>query len=210
MKLDIQTKTGSHPLEMNNSNSILDLRKKLLSTKIVPSPHFTILLDGTELQDNMHLKDFPSIETKPLVIEMRNEFEEEDEEEEIFDDPPNFEKLIAEIVEMGFERDKAIQSLRLSDYRTDYAANILLGGNLQVDNDDDEYESDEDGNIMSRKNLGQARDIYDTFTISEKSLVHKLSKQYGIELSEAVQMFSISNKNETETISLLEQAYGKK
>ncbi|KAK8898873.1 hypothetical protein M9Y10_001165 [Tritrichomonas musculus] len=219
MRLKIVTSSGIHPLEINDNDTVSNLREKLLLNKIVNSPDFKLFAEEIELDNNSHLKNYPHIESKQIKIEMAGESQKEltlkedaEEEEDKFDDPPNFEKLVKELVDMGFDRKKSIQSLRLSDYRTDYAANMLISGNLQNDDGDDDYddgeddyESDDEGHIMSRKNLGQARDIYDQFTTSEKSIVQRLSKKYGIEISEAVQIFSISNKNETEAIAIFEQ-----
>ncbi|OHT13838.1 hypothetical protein TRFO_43243 [Tritrichomonas foetus] len=350
MKLSITTNAGVHSVEINNCDSVSDLREKLLRDKIVRSPTFKITLNGKILADSSHLRDFPNIESQRITIyvddlqqqnymcsqnaisslpsinpnsvfsnptgsssinailsspqkndslgfipssnyKMNNHLssntnasngvtninninsilngppsllnnapnrnlygsnsisdilnepianldndkidfhidqstaqkvktiEEEEEEEETYEDPPNFLQLVNELCDMGFEKKQAMAALRYSDYRTDLAANMLLNGNVtksgklannDSDDDEDEYESDEDGHVMSRKNLGQSRDVYDTFSLSEKSTVHRLSKKYGVEIAETVQIFLIAEKNEENAVNLLEQFGSKK
>jgi UV excision repair protein RAD23 len=45
-------------------------------------------------------------------------------------DPPDFDRLVESLVEIGFPRDQCEQALRLAHYDTDQAANLLLSGPL--------------------------------------------------------------------------------
>ena len=213
LNIPVSYESGTKTVTVPQDGHVSDLRRCIASLKLFEAPDsiLVITIGDTELNDEQKLADIAGLADRGVKVTVdEGEFEEEEEEEENPDDPENFEELIKELVDMGFERKEAIKNLRLSDYKTELAANMCLNENQAEDEDEDEYESDEDGHVMSRKNLGQSRDVYDTFTLKEKSIVHKMSKKYGVEIAEVVQIFNISDKDPEAAAQLLGQISTKK
>ena len=119
-------------------------------------------------------------------------------------DPPNFEQLVNDLAEMGFERVQCEQALRMQSYNMERAANLLLTGELSSSSPPPGGQSrnrNSDDDPASGVNFGQFQSVYDNFSADEKASISRLLRYADPET--VIQYFMACDKNEEQTLGLL-------
>lgn len=189
---------------------VAELKRKIRDEQTVKSPQFHLLFNGEILDDLKRIGDI-ELRGKPITI---IELKVKDEDEE----PPNFRLMVNALMDMGFEQSQCEVALRLSDYNSEAAANLLLSGNLPEsdedydENEEDEYEGEEEDIGMERpiqtrakpsEALGPYKSVYENYSSREKAAVIRLTDQFGLDKATVVQVFDASNKDDDVTSRVL-------
>lgn len=81
---------------------------------------------------DLDLPDYPSLSFRPSLsrfLMMRHEQIQRMQRRNI-PDPPNFEEMVGNLVEMGFAKDECERALRFAHFNPDSAATMILSGNV--------------------------------------------------------------------------------
>lgn len=145
-------------------------------------------------------------------------------------DPANFQELVSNLIELGFEKSQCEQALRLSQYDVERAGNILLTGDIPTGGDQGFGQGGFDQGGFGQGGFGQGsfgqggfgqggyyptaptdnapgaifgqfQPVYDTLTAEEKQSVQRLL-QYSDPIT-VIQMFMACDRNEANTAALL-------
>jgi len=122
---------------------------------------------------------------------------------ESFGDPANFTQLVKELTDMGFDEEVCMPALRMSNYNTEMAANLILSGG-PIENPASRYSYDvapprprqEPEYNYGRGRYGEMQGMYDGLTIDEKSAVDRISR-LGVDGATALQVYIACEKDET-------------
>lgn len=135
-------------------------------------------------------------------------------------DPEDFDELVSQLVELGFEAAPSRIALRRNAYNIESAAAHLFEQNrveeissssTEPDEDDDDVEFDSEGeeirrpHFLSRKNedLGDFQQAYEDLTADEKDIVSDISQQTKTPLAQVIQIYMACDKNQDTTIACL-------
>lgn len=148
MRVHFKTHSGdTHTLDLAQNATIGDARAQILSSNIlsVENPIFKLLYDGEILPDDRFISDLNLQEASSIIIQLEpgekiviqnTENDEENNEEEDYDEdivvePDNFDSLVNELIELGYEKDACEAALRMTAYQVEEAANLLVTENNQ-------------------------------------------------------------------------------
>ena len=148
MRVHFKTHSGdTHTLDLAQNATIGDARVQILSSNIlsVKNPIFKLLYDGEILPDDRFISDLNLQEASSIIIQLEpgekvviqntendeENSEEEDYDEEIVVEPDNFDSLVNELIELGYEKDVCVAALRITAYQFEEAANLLVTENNQ-------------------------------------------------------------------------------
>ncbi|OHT15162.1 hypothetical protein TRFO_14333 [Tritrichomonas foetus] len=136
--------------------------------------------------------------------------EDEEHDEKIIVEPDDFDKLVAELTDLGFEKDACEAALRIAKYNVEAAANLLIMENnpeadkiLYLPENEEEDDDEEEEVITARPTLGPLRETYENFSQDERNKVDRISKKTGIDLQTVIQVFEACDRDENNTKSLL-------
>ena len=118
-----------------------------------------------------------------------------------YNDPKNFDELVAKVVDMGFDIEKAKNLLRTNNYNVESAANQLLDQSSSPAPQGSESSS---GGLMvsQQEYKNQMQLQYNQLSATEKQAVDRL-KARGYPFSQCVEMYIVSGKDEQKAISFL-------
>jgi hypothetical protein len=146
-------------LTINETLTVSEL-KKIVINSMIAKGEISLIFKGEVLNDDVIIANLPDIESnyiighikrnkrEPLLfkensdftffhrpsigrlIAMRNEHIR-NMQRSATPDPPNFEEMVGNLIEMGFEKDECERALRAAHFNPDSAATMLLSGNLQ-------------------------------------------------------------------------------
>lgn len=135
-------------------------------------------------------------------------------------DPPEFDSMVSQLVELGFEVPAARISLRRCNYNIEKAATRLFNNistREEVDNDEEVEEEEEanenesDTDILKKRqtftkkkdDLGEFKQLYSTFSPSEQTIINDLSKRSKQPRSTVIQFYMACDKNQESTLICL-------
>ena len=130
-------------------------------------------------------------------------------------DPENFDELVSELLNLGFDIASSKRALRHNEYNVDAAATKLFEEENELkslDSDDDsvydEMENDDDSKKQrfthKKKNeLGDFKEVYKDLSKQDKILITKLEKETNQERAVIVQVFLACDKNYDVTLVCL-------
>lgn len=217
MQVHFKTHAGDIlTLDLTQDATIGDARLQILNSNIfnAENPIFKLVYDGENLPDDRLISDLNLQEASSIIIQLEpnekiiiqniekndeNSDEEEDYDEEIIVEPDNFDSLVTELIELGYERDACEAALRMTAFKVEEAANLLVTENNQdvafIENERRriEFENKLKNRIEQRKarkqkiingfndptqegqNPNQEIDDYDSYSDEEEEVITKRS-----------------------------------
>lgn len=217
MQVHFKTLSGdTHTVDLAQNATIGDARKLILNSNIlsVENSIFKLLYDGEILPDDRSISDLNLQEASSIIIQMEpsdktttqkindaddnsEEDYEEESDEEIVVEPDNFESLVTELIDLGYERDACEAALRMTQYQVERAANLLITENNQdvafIENEKRriEYENkrkekieqrkarrqrlNDENNISGKGDVLDQGDDYDSYNDEEEEVITKRS-----------------------------------
>ena len=136
-------------------------------------------------------------------------------------DPENFDALVDQLVDLGFDKKDSIQALRKNDYNVDQAASILLAyqseddeaekESIEEEDDDDSVEYDSEGEskrihrftMKRRDKLGELKPFYQSLTKEEQEAISDLVKETKQPRSTVIQIFIACDKDKATSYACL-------
>ena len=115
-------------------------------------------------------------------------------------DPPNFAELVANLVDIGFEKSQCEQALRIANYNPDTAAMILLSGDVPAaPSNPISHPPPPPSRPQQDTGNGQLSQLLSQLTPDEQSTVQNLCESLGFDMETVVQVFLACDKNESMT-----------
>ena len=181
---------------LEGSNIILHIQKNKINIKFIEKTKSTqknsekieaIPITIPKLNDikNIEKKDGPRESPLPLF---QNNL--------IFNDPKNFNELIDSLIKLGFNKEDSILALRSSSYSLDLAANFLLNEFIP--------ELPSAPNNTNFEPLSEYSKLLLKFNQTEIEIIKKIEK-LGFDSILVMQIFEACDKNEEETLKLLNE-----
>ena len=135
---------SSKKVLIEENQSIADL-KEIFSEFKEKDENFQFIFQGKILENSTIILKLPNIINSFLIL-YYNEQTEKNEKINIgnkneisrpplqinFQDPPNIEDLLKNLIEMGFSRDLSLLSLRINKYNLENSVNLLICGNINL------------------------------------------------------------------------------
>ena len=136
-------------------------------------------------------------------------------------DPDNFESLVLQLIDLGFDRKDSIQVLRKNDYNVDQSASILLAyqsedddadqESIEEEDDDESVEYDSDGEstrihrftMKRRDKLGELKPIYQSLSKEEQKDIADLMRETKQPKSTVIQIFLACDKDKATSYACL-------